>query len=330
MGPYVIDQKKRQEYFLFLIFFIAISFALGYFFGYQNGQLDPQVDAAKPVLSNNLTTMPETAAGIDEKSTELNNVDAKKKLVTPEAENNTNKKSTESKKSKNTKISAKPKPKSTAKSVQKPKPKPKRQVAQKPKPTPVVKKVSKPRPVVKPTPQISDAKSTQKQQTQNTSNSSKLVSTTNNDIAINTGGVANSVANKNDDLKTLSPVTNIQSTAGSSQSQPANIDASTSAQKIISDTSVTEKGSSLLNEVIPKKSYSIQVGMFGSKRNAEKFISQLQQDGFRVYLAAFVSSAGGEHFNVRLGPYSQRDTANENMKMYKISYSTPAYIVINK
>ena len=38
MTPYVIDNKKRQEYFLFLIFFTVISFGLGYFFGFQNGQ----------------------------------------------------------------------------------------------------------------------------------------------------------------------------------------------------------------------------------------------------------------------------------------------------
>jgi cell division protein FtsN len=78
------------------------------------------------------------------------------------------------------------------------------------------------------------------------------------------------------------------------------------------------------------KFYSVQVGMFASKPNAEKFVNTLKNRGFDVYLGDFISSGGQEKYNVRLGPYTMRALARDNMALYKKSYTSPAYIVINK
>ena len=84
------------------------------------------------------------------------------------------------------------------------------------------------------------------------------------------------------------------------------------------------------NNVKVLKLYSVQVGMFASKPNAEKFVNKLKESGFDVYLGDFITSGDKKKYNVRLGPYTGRALAKENMALYKKSYSNPAYIVINK
>ena len=81
---------------------------------------------------------------------------------------------------------------------------------------------------------------------------------------------------------------------------------------------------------VEQRSYSIQVAMFNRKPNAEKYVNELQQIGFIAFLVSFTSSTGAEKYNVRLGPYYQRDQANENLALFKQSYSTSAYILTSK
>jgi len=74
--------------------------------------------------------------------------------------------------------------------------------------------------------------------------------------------------------------------------------------------------------------YSIQVGMFASKSNAESFIEKLTAKDFDAYVSDFVSSSGAIKYNVRIGQFEQRDQARDLLKEFKKSFSSPAYVVI--
>lgn len=74
--------------------------------------------------------------------------------------------------------------------------------------------------------------------------------------------------------------------------------------------------------------YSIQVGMFASKSNAESFIEKLTEKDFDAYVSDFVSSSGTTKYNVRIGQFEQRDQARDLLKEFKKSFSSPAYVVI--
>jgi cell division protein FtsN len=298
MSPYVIDQKKRQEYFLFLIFFIVISFALGYFFGYQSGQgeLDVgnnQSPTVKPLeKAEELKAVAADKGTIEKKNPTSKNKTAHNKKSDKKTERNKNSKETATRSVKN-----KPKPKQA--STEKPKSKPKL----------IVKPKADSKPV-KSTPVLKAAKETKKE-IKKKSTDSRIV-------------IPKTALDKKEEIK--SKPEGMLSSASNTVIIEDKVNSLDSA--IDSTTSVESSGPTENNN--PVKTYSVQVGMFASRPNAEKFVNTLKSSGFDVYLGDFTSSSGVEKYNVRLGPYAERVQARDSMSLYKKSYSTPAYIIINK
>ena len=58
--------------------------------------------------------------------------------------------------------------------------------------------------------------------------------------------------------------------------------------------------------------WTVQLGSFASKANAESFVRQLKAEGFNVYIAS-VGSAAAQRYRVRLGPIADRGTASAIM-----------------
>jgi len=117
MTPYVIDNKKRQEYFLFLIFFTVIGFGLGYFFGYQHGHSVEKATVAvtQPSPVDGVQKQAANVSASKEKSAQNTPKDNKKKPVkladkTDKVDKKKNKKVVKKEKSK-PKVKKKPKPK---------------------------------------------------------------------------------------------------------------------------------------------------------------------------------------------------------------------------
>ncbi|MCW8887793.1 MAG: SPOR domain-containing protein [Gammaproteobacteria bacterium] len=77
--------------------------------------------------------------------------------------------------------------------------------------------------------------------------------------------------------------------------------------------------------------YLVQVGLFASKENASDFVDQLEESGLKTFYEGFTASSGDEKYNVRLGPYSDKETAQKNMSHFLESHSnTSAYILTKK
>jgi len=63
----------------------------------------------------------------------------------------------------------------------------------------------------------------------------------------------------------------------------------------------------------PRRSYSIQAGMFASKVNARSFIDKLAEKNFKAYVSNFVST----------------EQARVLLRKFQQSFSSPAYVVIS-
>jgi len=298
MIPYVIDQKKRQEYFLFLILFTVISFALGYFFGYQNGQSDPEISAIKSsaveplivegghlqtISTDNKTEKQNVKKDIKAKDDAIVKANAKKtakkpvKNISKIKDNNKN-----SKKTTKDKPKTKPKPKSVSK----------------------VKRIAEKKTV--------NLKSDSKKEV------SKKITT------------AKPKNQKPQPVKILTSVANTKVPADKSELQGSGLENAKNSIKQDAAPVVAGMQSAASSNKKADKTYSIQVGMFASRPNAEKFVEKLKLSDFDVYLEDFISSSGQKKYNVRLGPYTERALAKDKMALYKQSNTTPAYIVINK
>jgi len=83
-------------------------------------------------------------------------------------------------------------------------------------------------------------------------------------------------------------------------------------------------------QVDNKRLYSIQAGMFASRKNAENFIEKLAVEKFEAYVSDFVSTSGAVKYNVRVGRFEERNKAREKLKEYQKYFSTPAYVVISQ
>jgi len=79
----------------------------------------------------------------------------------------------------------------------------------------------------------------------------------------------------------------------------------------------------------PRRSYSIQAGMFASKVNARSFIDKLAEKNFKAYVSNFVSTSGTVKYNVRVGRFEQREQARVLLRKFQQSFSSPAYVVIS-
>ena len=58
--------------------------------------------------------------------------------------------------------------------------------------------------------------------------------------------------------------------------------------------------------------WTVQLGSFASKANAESLVRQLKSEGFNVYIAS-VGSASARRYRVRLGPITDRGAASAVM-----------------
>jgi len=76
--------------------------------------------------------------------------------------------------------------------------------------------------------------------------------------------------------------------------------------------------------------YLVQVGLFASRENASSFIDQLEESGFEGYFEGFISTSGVEKYNVRLGPFTEKTTAQEKMSKFQKDHGTSAYILTQK
>jgi len=76
--------------------------------------------------------------------------------------------------------------------------------------------------------------------------------------------------------------------------------------------------------------YLVQVGLFASRENASSFIDQLEESGFEGYFEGFTSTSGVEKYNVRLGPFDKKSTAQEKMAEFKKTHNSSAYILTHK
>ena len=54
--------------------------------------------------------------------------------------------------------------------------------------------------------------------------------------------------------------------------------------------------------------WTVQLGSFASKANAESFVRQLKTEGFGVYIAP-IGTGAAQRYRVRLGPIADRSTA---------------------
>ena len=112
-----------------------------------------------------------------------------------------------------------------------------------------------------------------------------------------------------------------KSSSPSSESQP---------EKPSETSAVSNESSESADDNTEKSGFSVQVGLFANRENAQNLVDELIEKGFDAYMADFVSSSGEVKYNVRFGQFSDRQSVQEKLAEYKQLFSTPAYIVINK
>ncbi len=65
-----------------------------------------------------------------------------------------------------------------------------------------------------------------------------------------------------------------------------------------------------------RDSWSVQLGSFSSKANADKLVHQLKARGFSVYVIAS-GSGSSSRFKVRMGPWADRAAAEREVDKLK-------------
>jgi cell division septation protein DedD len=300
MTPYVIDNKKRQEYFSFLIFFTVISFGLGYFFGFHHGKSSSTEKVVIPVVS---VVMPDAKESINKGAVKDKKRKPEKSADKMSKKAKTSKKDIKDKKA-SKKVANKAKPKVKAKPKAKPKPKPKAVKSEKPKK--IIKKVVKKE--VKPIVQQKTIVEKPKESTVKKAVISKQPPAENlRTVPLEKPSIGTPTPDKTTSETDQQPVTD-------------NID------EILEPTA--DEGSPLTEE--KSSGYSVQAGMFANKENAEKYVDRLNESGFDAFVVNFVSSSGKQKYNVRFGNFTQRNDASVKMTEYKKLFTTPAYIVFSK
>lgn len=298
MTPYVIDSRKRQEYFLFLIFFIIVSFSLGYFFGYQSGH------SSQPELASS-----ETNAEA-EKLVEPEKEEANKDKPTADKAEKTDKKENNKSVTKTDKPQAKAKKETKKITKQAQNEPPKAKPQSRPKPEPKVvnkqpeKKVEKEKPIAQSKPEPVKSQPDKKE-------------------------IPKPAKIKKPEKSVAAVEPKLEEPSTTAVVEPGK-DTIDSATQTTEDEINLDQIEDDQIELTGITQYSVQVGMFSSKENASKFVQQLEEKSFAAYLVNFTASNGKEKYNVRLGPFADRPTAKEKMSSYKEFFTTPAYIVINK
>lgn len=75
-----------------------------------------------------------------------------------------------------------------------------------------------------------------------------------------------------------------------------------------------------------KPLYSLQVGAFRYKKNAERFLGQLKQKGYTAYIFAASDPKARQWHTVRIGDYKTRAEALAAKKDFKAKEKRPAFI----
>jgi len=114
---------------------------------------------------------------------------------------------------------------------------------------------------------------------------------------------------------------------------PKPVNASTSAVSKTSATtaesaSAPESGTGTSAQQQTSRQYAVQVGLFASRDNASKYMNELVGGGYKAYISEFRGSDGETRFNVRFGPFSERNDATAGLENYQRQYNKPAYVII--
>lgn len=114
--------------------------------------------------------------------------------------------------------------------------------------------------------------------------------------------------------------------------QSSNKSSAPENEKTIEESSKTSPATEAMADAVDNsmKHYLIQVGLFSSKENASAFVAQLESNGFKAFYERFTSTSGDEKYNVRLGPFTEKEMAQERLAEFQKSHDTSAYILSNK
>lgn len=73
--------------------------------------------------------------------------------------------------------------------------------------------------------------------------------------------------------------------------------------------------------------YSIQVGLYGIRINAQRRVDELIKKQLSGHLTNFVNEKGDVLFNVRFGYFLDKVSVNEALKIYQQKYTGDGYII---
>lgn len=73
--------------------------------------------------------------------------------------------------------------------------------------------------------------------------------------------------------------------------------------------------------------FSIQVGLYGIRVNAQRRVDELIKKQLSGHLTNFVNEKGDVLFNVRFGYFLDKDSVNEALKTYQQKYTGDGYII---
>ena len=73
--------------------------------------------------------------------------------------------------------------------------------------------------------------------------------------------------------------------------------------------------------------YSIQVGMYGNRVNAENLMKMLGAEGFRSYISSYTNKKQQQRFNVRFGFYKDKQLALTALRHYASTHDGNGYLV---
>ena len=81
------------------------------------------------------------------------------------------------------------------------------------------------------------------------------------------------------------------------------------------------------SDELRKIKFSIQVGIYGSLKNAKKMADKLQAKNLDAYVSRYLNKDKKERFNVRFGYFKNLKTANLALKNYRSMQQGDGYIV---
>lgn len=83
----------------------------------------------------------------------------------------------------------------------------------------------------------------------------------------------------------------------------------------------------IVDDVITKTKYSIQVGFYGRLDNAKKRVGKLRQENLNAYVSDYVNKNNEIRFNVRFGYFVDKSSANMALKTFNNNHKSDGYLV---